>query len=113
MTREYVGVYLYNVFCKSMSSMTIKSFCSDNVTVAVPCHGSKFGEKIQPMEFGGLQCTGTESSLQQCTVGSSFVRTWSQHFFSNHEDYAGVRCIHRRAGKYVAVYLTVSTAYVP
>jgi len=49
------------------------------------------------MEFGGLACRGTESSLLQCTISDSFVRTWSKHFFSNQDDYAGVRCIRKSA----------------
>ena len=50
------------------------------------------------MEFGGLDCTGTESTLQECSVSSGFVRTWSKLFFSNQGDYSGVGCIPRSTG---------------
>lgn len=64
------------------------------------------------MEFGGLTCRGTESSLLQCTISGSFVRTWSKLFFSNQDDYAGVRCIRRSASKYVAVPHCEYTVYM-
>ena len=50
------------------------------------------------MEFGGLDCTGTESTLQKCSVSSGFVRTWSRLSLSNQGDYSGVECIPRSTG---------------
>jgi len=50
------------------------------------------------MEYGGLICQGTESSLQECTVSQSYVETWSEHFYCNQGDYAGVRCTPRIYG---------------
>ena len=47
------------------------------------------------MEFGGLTCRGTESTLQECSVSSAFVEVFSDLFFSNQRDYSGVKCIPR------------------
>ena len=52
------------------------------------------------MEYGGFNCRGTESSLQECGVSSTFVPTLSDLIFSNHEDYAGVKCVPRTSGIY-------------
>lgn len=67
--------------------------------VSVTYTRSTFGQKVQPMEYGGLSCQGTESSLQECTVSQSFVDTFSKFFFCNQRDYAGVRCIPRTNGE--------------
>lgn len=67
--------------------------------VSVAYGGSAFSERIQPMEYGGFNCQGTESSLQQCAVTGTYVTIWSQLFFCNEEDYAGVRCIPKTHGE--------------
>ena len=66
--------------------------------VAVPYRGSAFGRRFQSMEFGGLGCTGTESTLQKCSVSSGFVKPFSSFIFSNRGDYSGVECIPRSTG---------------
>ena len=65
----------------------------------VPISGSKFGQRLQPMEYGGMYCRGNEASILHCEVNTGFVETWSKLFFSNQGDYAGVRCIPRTASK--------------
>ena len=47
------------------------------------------------MEFGGLDCTGTELTLQECSVAGPFVRILSRLLLSNQGDYSGVKCIPR------------------
>ena len=50
------------------------------------------------MEYGGMACRGTESSLQECGVSRTFVRSFSNLFFSGHDDYAGVKCVPQTSG---------------
>ena len=50
------------------------------------------------MEYGGLNCQGSEISLQECPVSQYFVETWSMQTFCNQGDYAGVRCTPRMYG---------------
>ena len=87
-------------------------FCLCFFPVALPYSGSAFGRRVQPAEYGGLICQGTELSLQQCAVSSSFVRTWSKLFFSNERDYAGVKCTPKEICKIVLLYLTTSAEYM-
>ena len=59
------------------------------------------------MEYGGLNCQGTESSLDECAVSLSFVETRSNIYYCNQGDNAGVRCTPRMYGKlYVATHQT-------
>ena len=59
------------------------------------------------MEYGGLNCQGTESSLDECAVSLSFVETWSNIYYCNQRDNAGVRCTPRMYGKlYVGTHQT-------
>ena len=51
------------------------------------------------MEYGGIDCQGTESSLQECSVHSTIVRYLSEIFFANLENYAGVKCVPQTSGK--------------
>ena len=67
--------------------------------------GSVFGERIQPAEYGGLNCQGTESSLKECSVISSFVTTYSELAYSNEREYAGVKCISKGEGSVGFVYM--------
>lgn len=67
--------------------------------VAIPIRGSEYGQRLKPMEYGGFNCRGNETSLQSCSLSSSYVETWSKLFFSNHRDYAGVKCIPKTTGK--------------
>ena len=69
------------------------------LTVVLPIYGSRFGQRLQAMEYGGLSCRGSETSLLHCGFSRSFVETWSKLFFSNQRDYAGVRCLPRKQGE--------------
>lgn len=60
------------------------------------------------MEYGGLNCRGTESSIQQCSVTSTFVTAFSDLLFSNQRDYAGVKCIPKTSGNDLNDCLTIS-----
>lgn len=53
--------------------------------VSVTYTRSTFGQKVQPMEYGGLSCQGAESSLQECTASQSFVETFSKFSFVTRE----------------------------
>ena len=66
---------------------------------------SEFGQRLQPMEYGGLICQGTESSLQDCAVSQSHVETWSDHVYCDQGDSAGVRCTPRIYGKTACRYI--------
>ena len=70
-------------------------------SVSVPYFRSIFGQRYQPMEFGGLFCRGTESSLQECDVSSYYVMRRSNFGYCNQWDYVGVKCIPRITGKHM------------
>ena len=96
------AVVMFNVIVANAFFQFMQTLTSIHVhvsPVAVPYQSSAFGQRFQPMEFGGLQCTGTESSLQECSVYSRYVVTWSKLFFSNQRHYSGVKCIPRSTGK--------------
>ena len=65
----------------------------------MPFHRSKFGERLQVMEYGGIECRGNETSLLHCRVFDPYVEILSNFIISNQRDYAGVRCILRSASK--------------
>ena len=75
-------------------------------------HGSKFGQRLQAMEYGGMSCSGTESSLMQCRVNSYFVELWSQLIFSNQRNYAGVRCIPRKTSELWVYIVAIIITYI-
>ena len=73
-------------------------------SVALPYTRSKYGQRLQPMEYGGFDCRGNEASLSSCRVDESFLETWSDYSSSNHRHYAGVKCIPRNSGKKLKLY---------
>ena len=69
------------------------------ILVVVPIIGSKFGQRLQAMEYGGMFCRGNETSLLHCRVHRSFTEILSRFIISNQRDYAGVRCIPQTTSK--------------
>ena len=87
-------MYAWTKKCYSIFRMIIYSYKLFLFSCAAHSR-SKFGQRLQAMEYGGMFCRGNETSLLHCEIFSNFVETASSLIISNQGDYAGVRCIPR------------------